>query len=357
MKSDRTGNSISVKETPRALGYRMPAEWETQKAVYLSWPLNPETWAGVREEMEQEYAAFAAAVSRFEPLNISCVDPAREQVRELLFHAGAVLPNIRFLDIPTNDAWCRDHGPTFLLAPDGSSGAVHFRYNAWGAKFSPWDLDDGVSARLAEIFGFRLFLSSLTCEGGALETNGDGVLLTTRDVVLNANRNPGLSLPEAEQHLRDALGVEQVLWLKSGLRGDDTDGHADTLARFIRKDAVLAAVDRKGGIQHDVLDRNFRDLSAMRLKSGEKLEVVPLPCPDPVYSPKGDLLPATYANYLPVNGAVLVPVFGQDTADTRALEIIGEAFPDRVIVPLSCRYILIEGGALHCLSQQEYEKP
>ena len=151
--------------------------------------------------------------------------------------------------------------------------------------------------------------------------------------------------------------MEQILWLESGLHGDDTDGHADTLARFIRKDAVLAAVDRKGGVQYDVLDRNYRDLSAMRPGNGGKLEVIPLPCPDPLYSPRGDLLPATYANYLPLNGAVLVPVFGQDRADARALEIIGAAFPDRDIVPLSCRYILIEGGALHCLSQQEYGEP
>lgn len=350
-------NKASEKKTPLSLGYRMPAEWEKQKAVYLSWPLNPETWTGVREEMEREYAAFAAAISRFEPLRISCVEPARESVRELLSNAGAVLSNIRFLDIPTNDAWCRDHGPTFLMSPDGASGAVHFRYNAWGAKFSPWDLDDAVSSRLAETFGFPLFRSPLTCEGGALETNGAGVLLTTREVVLNPNRNPGLSLSEAEQILRDALGMERILWLESGLHGDDTDGHADTLARFIREDTVLAAVDRKGGVQYDVLDRNFRDLSSMRPGNGKKLEIIPLPCPEPLYSPKGDLLPATYANYLPVNGAVLVPVFGQDRADARALEIIGSAFPDREIIPLSCRYILIEGGALHCLSQQEYEKP
>ena len=341
--------------TPRELGYRMPAEWEKQKAVYLSWPLNPETWTGVRPEMEKEYAAFAAALSRHISLRISCVKTASEQVLGLLSRSDADLSNVRLLDIPTNDAWCRDHGPTFLLSPDGSSGAVHFRYNAWGAKFSPWDLDDAVSARLADVFGFPLFFSNLTCEGGALETNGAGVLLTTRNVVLNPNRNPGLSQAEAERLLRDALGVDRILWLESGLLGDDTDGHADTLARFIRKDAVLAAVDRKGGIQYDALDRNFRDLAAMRLDNGEKLEVIPLPCPEPVYSPRGDLLPATYANFLPVNEAVFVPVFGQDRADERALEIIGSAYPDRTIVPLSCRYILIEGGALHCLSQQEYE--
>ena len=353
----KSNTDMFLSGTPLSLGCRMPAEWEKQKAVYLSWPLNPDTWKGVRNEMEREYAAFAAAISRFEPLRISCTRHAADRVLELLDRAGAVSSRIRLLDIPTNDAWCRDHGPTFLLAPDGSSCAVHFRYNAWGAKFPPWDLDDAVPSRLAELFGFPLFLSPLTCEGGALETNGSGVLLTTRSVVLDPHRNPGLTLPEAERLLREALGVHRILWLESGLRGDDTDGHADTLARFIRKDTLLAAVDRKGGLQYEILDRNFRQLSSLRLESGEKLEVIPLPCPEPLYAPSGDLLPATYANYLPLNGAVLVPVFGQEPADSRALKIIGEAWPDRTIVPLECRHILIEGGALHCLSQQEYEKP
>ena len=345
---------INTECSPKQASYSMPAEWEHQSAIFLSWPLNPVTWVGVREKMEKDYAAFAAAITRYEKLYINCVSAELSRVKDLLANANAVMDRITFLDIPTNDAWCRDHGPVFLRNPNGQCAIAKFVYNAWGAKFSPWDLDDAVPYHIGKTLDCPVFPIDLICEGGALESNGEGFLLTTENVILNPNRNPGLTKERAEEILKEALGMTAVGWLKSGLIGDDTDGHIDTLARFFRNDAVLAAVDKKGGIQHDVLEQNFMDLCKMRLPSGSRLTVVPLPCPEPLYSPKGEILPANYANYLPVNGAVLVPSYRQDKADAQAAAIIGEAYPGRDIVLLDCCEILHEGGALHCLSQQGY---
>lgn len=340
--------------TPRQASYSMPAEWEHQSAIYLSWPLNPGTWIGVREKMEKDYSAFAAAISRYEKLYINCIASEQDRIKELLNNANAVMNRITLLDIPTNDAWCRDHGPVFLRNQNGKCAIAKFIYNAWGAKFAPWDLDDAVPYHIGKMFDFPVFPIALVCEGGALESNGEGFLLTTENVILNSNRNPGSTKEQAENILKEALGMEKIGWLKSGLIGDDTDGHIDTLARFFRKDAVLAAVDKKGGVQHDVLKQNFMDLCKMRLPSGSPLSVVPLPCPEPIYSQKGEILPANYANFLLVNGAVLVPSYRQDKADAQAAAIIGEAYPDRDVVLLDCCEILYEGGALHCLSQQGF---
>ncbi len=338
-------------------GWRMPAEWETQSAVLLSYPLNPLTWPGCRKEMEEAYAAFAAAVTKYEDLKVNCLPvSAQERALELFRNAGADCSRIEFLPVETNDAWCRDHGPVFVRnLRTGERAALDFQYNAWGGKFPPWDLDNAAARKMSEILGIPCLPVPLVLEGGALEVNGAGALLSTESVVLNPNRNPGLTKERAEEIFRDVLGTECVLWLKSGLEGDDTDGHIDTLVRFFRKDAVLAAVDEKpSSINHDALKRNFDALKRMRLPDGSPLEVLALPSPDPI-RPEGwreEVLPATYANFLIINGAVLVPTYRQDKNDAKALEIIGSAFPGRDIVPLDCVDILLEGGALHCLSQQ-----
>jgi agmatine deiminase len=346
-----------MSESPVAAGFQMPAEWASQEAVWLSWPLKPGAWPGCRESAEAAYAQFAAAITRFEPLRLNCVRAAQPQALEALARAGARLDRVTLFDHPTNDTWCRDHGPVFVTHPEtGEVAVTDWIYNAWGGKFTPWDLDNAIPERIANALGLRRFAIPMVAEGGAIEVNGAGVLLTTESVLLNPNRNPTLSKPAAEAILRDALGVESICWLKSGLAADDTDGHIDTLARFVAPDVVVAVTDGDpGGPDHRVLARNRADLERFRLPDGGRLEVVPLPLPEPI-RPQGwrfAVLPATYANFLVVNGAVLVPTYRQPASDREALRILGSCFPGREVVPLDCRDIVFEGGALHCLSQQQ----
>ena len=343
--------------SPRELGYVFPAEWSPQTCVWLTWPCNPETWTSCFRSMESEYAHFAAEISRREWLRVMVPACHNERIAELLADRGARLEQVEFFDIESNDAWCRDHGPVFLKNREtGRLAMADFKYNAWGGKFA-WELDDAIPSQIGKALHCRRFAVPFVCEGGALENNGAETLLTTRSVMLNANRNPDMTEAKAERILCDALGMRKILWLESGLPGDDTDGHIDTLARFVNASTVLAARVKKSHPGYDALERNFKTLKRMRNADGEKLEVVPLPMPDPV-CPEGwrtDILPATYANYLLINGAVLFPTYRQDASAEAAMKILHQAFPEREMIPIDCYDILLEGGALHCLSQQQPE--
>ncbi|HPY90594.1 MAG TPA: agmatine deiminase family protein [Lentisphaeria bacterium] len=346
--------------TPQEQGFVFPAEWERQESVLLSCPLNPHTWPDNRAAMEKAYAAFAAAISRYENVRLLCIASAQARWLDRLADAGAVMERVIMHDVATDDAWCRDHGPIVLKHGQTSQrAAVSFHYNAWGGKFPPWEQDDLVAGRMAIVLGLPCFQAPLIGEGGAFETNGAGMLLTTESVMLNPNRNPGRDKAEVEQILCQYLGVEQIGWLPSGLCGDDTDGHIDTLTRFFRKDAVLTLVDEDPlSPNYAVLQRNLALLQKMRGVDGRRLDVVPLPCPQPI-RPVGwreEILPASYANFLIINGAVLVPTYRQDSNDNQVLAILGQAFPERDIVPIDCFDIVLEGGALHCLSQQVPEE-
>lgn len=341
---------------PAARGFSFPPEWSEQEGVLLSAPLNPDTWTPNRMEMELEYATFAAAISHFEKVFLNCVRSEQSDWMEHLIDAKAFPENIVFFDIPTNDAWCRDHGPLFLKHPSGKRACADFKYNAWGGKFPPWDLDNSVPERIAELFQIERFEIPITCEGGALETNGNGTLLTTKSVILDPERNPGLTMEQTEKILCNSLGMNQIFWLPAGMPADDTGGHIDTLARFVSHNTICAPLPGKtddfpGSEQ---LRINFNILKKMRFLDGSAPEIVPLPVPAPV-RPKNwreEILPATYANFLITNNAVLVPVYGEKNSDDRACTVLEQLFPSRRIVPLSCRAILLEGGALHCLSQQ-----
>ena len=339
-------------------GFTMPAEWEEQRAVLLSWPLNPATWEDRRSALETTYAGFAAAISRFEDVKINCILAEQPRILNLLAEAGADAARVELLDVPTNDAWCRDHGPVCLVnRTTGARQLNHYRYNSWGGKFPPWDLDASVPAHVSGLLGYERNAVPMICEGGALESNGAGLLMTTESVMLNPNRNPAMSRAEVGDTLMSSLGMDEILWLKSGLFCDDTDGHIDTLARFVRPDAVLACIAPEGSPNAPSLNENLRRLRDYRTRLGRPLDVIPLPLPDPVAPPEGwreETLPASYANYLLVNGAVLVPSYRQPRNDVRAASIIGECFPGREIVRIDCADIILEGGALHCLSQNLY---
>ena len=327
-------------DTPASLGFRMPAEWEKQQAVWIAYPHNPETWPEIMPQVRDTFREYYRIVA----------EDCGEKAFILTGGNPVQLPaNAQAFDYPTNDVWCRDYGPTFLKNDaTGELAMAHFTYNAWGGKFPPWDNDAAIPERIAETFGLHRFEIPIVCEGGALEVDGKGTLITTESVILNPDRNPGMSKATAEKILCDALGCSRVVWLKSGLAGDDTDGHVDTQVRFFRPGSVIMATSDIGE-NVEVTKNNRRTLE------DAGLEIVELPCPPlipPPYGWREEYLPATYANFLVTNKCVLVPVYGFAEEDARALKIIGKCFPAHKIKGINCREIILEGGALHCLSQQ-----
>jgi len=340
---------------------RLPAEWEEQSAIWLSWPVNGHIWPGLREEIWQHFAALAAQFSYFEPVKINAAGSAHAEIREKLNAARADLTVISLYDHPTDDVWCRDHGAVFAKDGAGKLVAIDWQFNAWGGKFEPHDTDNTVACKMAEAVGAPVISSELILEGGAIESNGAGVLLTTDEVLLNPNRNPQWSREQIEAELRRMLGVKEIFWLTRGLDHDDTDGHIDNITRFVAEDAVLTSVNPT--IMPATAPAFQTQLVENRRLLRERFEtVIDLPLPEQ-YSLKRNPgaatsegtqpKPVSYANYALVNDAVIVPSFGQPENDERAAGIIGDCFPGRKIVPFDCRLFLEEGGAVHCLSQHE----
>ena len=340
--------------TPALEGFTMPPEWAAQKAVWLSWPVHDYHWPDRLPIIQGVFARLAAAISKHALARVNAAPEHHEAIRKAVLAAGADPATLELFPHPTDDVWCRDHGPTFVKhRVTGEVAMTDWKFNAWGGKYEPHDSDDAVPARIASALGMRRFRSELCFEGGGLEVDGAGRVLTTESVALNTNRNPEWTRARVEQELRDFLGVDDVLWLPSGLEGDDTDGHIDTLTRFTAPNTVLTAVETDpSDVNFPVLDRNRR----MLLEMG--LTVIDLPQPDPIAAPDGwrvPRLPGTYANFLVVNDAVLVPTYQQPGPDARALGIIGDAFPGRRAIGFDSLEILLEGGAIHCLTQQEPE--
>lgn len=335
--------------TPRQLGYRWPAEWEPQRAVWLAWPHHRASWPGHFDGVPEEFAQLVQIVSRYQPVEILAGgDQVMAQAQSIVGH----LPQVRLHDIPTNDAWCRDHGPTFL-AGSGPPSLVDWEYNAWGGKYPPFDLDNAVPRRIAELTGRQRFAPGIVLEGGAIENNGRGCLLTTASCLLHPSRNPGLSRRELEDYLRAFLAVEKILWIEGGaIAGDDTDGHIDQLARFVSPTTlVVATCDDPSDENYEPTRGNWRELATLRDLDGRPFTLVPLPLPGPMYC-DGQRLPASYCNFLIINGAVVVPQFG-DSCDLQAIKILASLFPDRDVVGCPSRKLVWGLGSFHCLSQQE----
>ncbi|HUF36317.1 MAG TPA: agmatine deiminase family protein [Gemmatimonadales bacterium] len=338
----------------------MPAEWEPQEAVWLSWPRR----SGVSFPGDSldwalpEYAGFARALARFTPVYINVSGPEHEAEARAALGGGSAADVFRFFTIPTDEPWVRDHGPSFLVGSGGERGAACFRFNAWGEKYAPYDADARAGAAMAAAAGARRFDVGLAGEGGAIEVNGRGTVLTTASSLLNPNRNPGIPKISVERALSDALGAPNVVWLEAELAGDDTDGHVDTFARFTAPGTIAASLpDSPGHPDFPALSGLHRALAGVRLEDGSKPEVVALPVPAPFVqcSPGGAWepvsVPAGYANFLVTGRAVLVPAFG-DPADDRAADVLGQLFPGREIVPLASRRLIWALGSFHCLSQQ-----
>jgi agmatine deiminase len=339
--------------TPRARGYRLPAEWAPHECTWLSWPHNRESWPGVFEGVEPAMVLFVRALAECEPVYINVQSAEHERHVRALLEAAVPAERLRFFRFPTNDAWARDHGAIFVTRPTVEEPrlAVDFDYNAWGGKYPPFDLDREIGRQMAAALGVpRYAQPSIVLEGGSIEVNGEGALLTTEQCLLNPNRNPTLTRADLERLLRDAFGVAEVLWLGKGIEGDDTDGHIDDLTRFVDATTVVTVVEpNRADPNHEPLAANRRLLDTLRV-GGRALDVVELPMPEPQYL-EDQRLPASYANFYVANGAVLVPVFACATDDA-ACAILRDCFPSRRVVPIDCRVLIAGLGALHCLTQQ-----
>jgi len=342
--------------TPAHLGYRMPAEWEPHAATWLAWPHNLDTWPGKFDSVPAIYIEMVRALHACERVNICVNSPeAAQEVRHLLSSAGVGLDNVVLHEIPTNDAWARDHGPIFITrqrAGRTELAVTDWIFNSWGQKYGPWDLDDVVPQKIAAQLQLPLFEPGIVLEGGSIDVNGRGTLLTTEACLLNPNRNPALSRAEIEDYLRMYLGVCKVLWLGDGIVGDDTDGHIDDIARFVDPTTVVCVLEEDPADENYApLRDNFDRLRHMTDQDNQPLRIIPLPMPGPIEY-NGARLPASYANFYIANGVVLVPTYHCPN-DRRALAILQELFPSRRMVGIPCTDLVWGLGAIHCVTQQQ----
>jgi agmatine deiminase len=343
-----------VKKTPAALGFRMPAEWESQEAVWLSWPHKLASWPGAFRPIPPKFAEIVSEISRREKVRINIAKPLQKRAWSLINKAKAELSHVEFYDHATDDTWCRDHGPIFVKNDKtGEVALTDWEYNAWGDKYPPYERDNQIPPKIAKALGLRRFEKAMVLEGGSIDVNGKGLLLTTEACHLNKNRNPTLSKAEIEKNLKDYLGVHTILWLGDGIIGDDTDGHIDDLTRFFSEDGLVTVVEpNTRDKNHKILEENLERMRSLRTPAGKKFKIVTLPMPAP-RSFDGQRLPASYANFLIINGAVLMPAFRQKKRDQEAAEILADCFPGRAIVPIDCLELVWGLGTLHCISQQQ----
>lgn len=343
--------------TPASLGYRMPAEWEPHVGTWFSWP-RPEgiSFPGKYETVPPVYAALLRELVQVEEVHLNVWHAEMERwVRDLLRAEKVPLARIHFHHFPAYEPWCRDHGPLFLVRDRNGiheRAVVDWDYNAWGGKYPPYDLDDAIPQHVAHLRQLPLFSPGFIMEGGSLEVNGQGTVLTTEACLLNPNRNPNRSRAEIEQALRDFLGVSQILWLGDGIVGDDTDGHIDDLARFLNPNTIATVVEQDPqDANFEILQENLKRLHTMKDPSGKPFRIVELPMPRAIEH-DGQRLPASYANFYIANGIVLLPTY-RDPNDTLALEILQREMPQHRVIGIDSTELIWGLGSFHCISQQE----
>ncbi len=350
-------------DMPAALGFSMPAEWEPHEATWMGWPHNATDWPDKLDTIRWVYGEIVRKISPGECIRI-LVDSRTEEklARRFLTRAGADVQKVEFVIHPTNRGWTRDSGPIFVRRRSDRNSEiaiVHFHFNAW-AKYTDWDKDRRVPETAAKILHKRLFHAragtrEFVLEGGGIEINGRGTLLTTSECYLDREiqvRNPGLGQDEFETALREYLGISNVFWLAGGVAGDDTHGHVDDICRFVDpRTIVLIKNEDPNDTNRRSLAENWDRIQDLRLEDGSKPEVVALPTPGPIFF-AGDRLPASYANFYISNSAVIVPTFN-DPKDRVALGILGELFKDRIVVGIHAVDLVLGFGTLHCLTQQQ----
>lgn len=345
--------------TPAALGYFMPAEWRSHEATWLSWPKDPLTWPDRVPQVEAIFLQMMAALAPHEIVNLLVDDAETEAlVRRRCDFPGA--DNIRFHRLHTVDSWIRDYGPNFLLNKSTQTLAYNdWIFNAWGDKYEELKRDDTIPAQLEATLGGQRFEPGIVMEGGSIEVNGDGIVMTTEQCLLNPNRNPHLDQVAIENYLKNYLGVQQVLWLGEGIVGDDTDGHIDDIARFVATGTIVCVMeDDPADANYELLQDNLLRLQKATDSEGRNFEIVTLPMPGAVAaandnSPRAmDRLPASYANFYIANNVVLAPIFGHEN-DKRALDTLRRVFPTRRIVGINCEPLVWGMGTIHCVTQQQ----
>ena len=360
--------TIRIDSTPRADGFRMPGEFERHSGTWMLWPQRPDNWRFGAKPAQRAWVQVASAISQFEPVTVGVNHDQYENARLRL------PPQVRVVEISSNDAWIRDCGPTFVVNDRGDVRLVHWDFNAWGGLYDglyfPWDKDSTVPLKVAEITGVDRYRAPLVMEGGSIHVDGDGTVLTTEECLLSPGRNPDLSREQIEEHLREYLNVEKVVWLGRGIDPDETNGHVDDVACFVQPGVVLAGVtENKDDWRYDLLQDNLRRLQAATDARGRALEVITVPMPEIMVVTEeeawgvdtaegsiprhaGDKTAASYLNFLIVNGGVVLPAFDDPKAG-EAKAIIQAAFPDRRVVTVPGREIVLGGGNVHCITQQQ----
>jgi agmatine deiminase len=369
--SEETTGSPEVRDTPRALGYRMPAESEPHEATWLAWPHNPEDWPGKFQPIPWVYAEIVGNLARVEDVHILVDDAAAEKrACGILKRTGANVSRVHFHTWPTDRVWTRDSGPIFVRRPPGAAdgnkketvAVTNWKFNAW-AKYPDWHLDDKIPELAAELLGMPQWTPTIetpagqrrvVLEGGSIDVNGAGTLITTEECLLSEvqQRNPGVGREQLEKIFHDYLGIDQVLWMNRGIAGDDTHGHVDDIARFVAPDTIVTVVEPNSEDEnHLPLEENLDRLKSARNLEGKPFEIIELPMPPPIIF-QGQRLPASYANFYIANDLVLVPTFNR-AADRKALNILAEAFPKREVVGIYCGDLVWGLGTLHCMTQQQ----
>lgn len=345
-------------QTPASLGYSFPPEWHPHAATWFSWP-RPEgiSFPDKYHTVPENLARIMRQIVPRERVEINVPNGNYEYlVRAQLEEHGCPTDNVRFHHVKTNESWCRDHGPAFVLKTGrGKTRAaiVDWAFNAWGGKYPPYDDDDAVPTRIAEELKLPVFYPGIVMEGGAVDFNGAGTIMTTTSCLLNKNRNPQLSKSQIEQYLKDYYGQKHVVWLGEGIAGDDTDGHIDDLARFINPTTIVIGVeDDPRDENYEVLQDNLKRLRKLKDQDGRPFEIVEIPMPG-VVEHDGQRLPATYVNFYFVNGALLVPTYRNKASDKQALKILQRHLPDHEVIGIDCVELIWGLGAIHCLTQQQ----
>ncbi len=353
-----------LSSTPRADGFHMPPEWAPHARTWMLWPERPDNWRLAATSAQKAFAAVATVISQFEPLTM-CVTPQQFGV------ARAMLPErVRVVELPANDAWMRDCGPTFVVNERGDVRLVDWQFNAWGGLYADWGLDEIVPQKVAKMEGMDYYCAPLVMEGGSIHVDGEGTLLTTEECLLNKNRNPSLTREEIEEFLREYTGVEKILWLGAGVYNDETSGHVDNLACFLRPGLVaLTWTDDHNDLQYSISKDAYDRLTKFTNAKGRSLEVLKIHQPDPLHitaeevagvvsvkgtysRESGDRMAASYINFYTCNGGIILPTF-DDPHDELALEALQKAMSDQKVVGVLAREILLGGGNIHCITQQQ----
>ncbi len=349
--------------TSTQMGYKMPAEWETHSATLMHWPSNQDTWPGDRlKRVEQVFLNIIEVLHLYEPV-LLVVDSSLNQknVRKKLVRKGIDLAKIKIHSRPINDVWTRDCGPIFIKkegSENGEYAITDWEYNAWGGKYPPFNNDNKIPAWFSETFHLERFKPGMVLEGGSIETNGEGVFLTTDSVLLNENRNPGMRRSEIEKNLQSFLGAEEIIWLKGGLAGDDTDGHIDGVARFLDRNTVLTTIcDDPEDVNYSMLKENFEILKRYSKDRTNPFEIVTLPLPETKIAGTtvdgSGVVPASYTNFYLANGLVLVPLY-DERFDKTVIDLFKRYFSERDVIGIECADLVWGQGSIHCITQQVY---